>query len=72
MTYFAVESKGKKLFLKTSYDDYLNTVEAYDEIADEWSYMPSMIESVYSHSLNAIKNKLFAIKSGKKIRIGRF
>ena len=47
-------------------DDYLNTVEAYDHIADEWTYMPSMIESTCGHSLIAIKNKLFAIGADKE------
>ena len=48
-------------------DNNLNTVEAYDHIADEWTYMPSMIESTFDHSLIAIKNKLFAV--GRRSRI---
>ena len=39
----------------------LNTVEAYDPMADKWSCMPSMIESACDHSLVAVKNKLFAV-----------
>ena len=42
-----------------------NTVEAYDHIADEWSYMPSMLEKVDGHYLVAIKNKLFSVGSWK-------
>ena len=46
---------------------YLRTVEAYDHIADEWSYMPNMIEEGCYHKLVAIKNKLFAMGGWKKL-----
>ena len=39
----------------------LNTVEAYDHVADSWSYMPSMIETRSDHKSVAIRNKLFVI-----------
>ena len=39
----------------------LKTVECYDVVADEWTSMPSMIESKILHSLVVVKNKLFAI-----------
>ena len=41
--------------------DELNTVEAYDVVADEWSSMPNMISGKYYHSLLAVRNKLFVI-----------
>ena len=44
-----------------SANNRLNTAESFDHIANEWTYMPSMIKSVEGHSLVAIKNKLFAI-----------
>ena len=47
-------------------DRHLNTVESYDHIADEWSYMPSMIEAGSGHNLVAIKNKLFAMGGFKR------
>ena len=40
---------------------YTNTVEVYDYIADRWTYMPNMVKSRMSHSLAAMKNKLFVI-----------
>ena len=43
----------------------LKTVEAFDYIANEWTYMPSMIERAFDHALVAIKNKLFAIGARK-------
>ena len=39
----------------------LNTVEAYDHVADLWSYMPNMIEIRGCHKSVAIKNKLFVV-----------
>ena len=39
----------------------LNTVEAYDHIADEWSRMPSMTRRTSAHHLVAARNKLFSI-----------
>ena len=44
----------------------LSTVETYNHIANEWTYMPSMIESTCCHSLIAIKSKLFAIGGDKE------
>ena len=44
-------------------EEYTNTVEAYDYVADMWSYMPNMIERRWNHSSVAIKNKLFVITS---------
>ena len=43
----------------------LRTVEAYDHIANEWSYMPSMINESCGHDIIAISNKLFAIGCGQ-------
>ena len=43
--------------------DGTKTVEAYNHIADKWSYMPNMIERRRGHSSVAIKNKLFVIGS---------
>ena len=37
----------------------LNTVEAYDHVADQWSSMPSLNEARYSHKMVALRNKLF-------------
>ena len=42
-----------------------NTVEQYDHVADEWSYMPSMVGSTEDHNLVAIKSKLFVIGRSK-------
>ena len=39
----------------------LNTVEAYDHVADAWTYMPNMVHSRQWHSLVAMGNKLFVI-----------
>ena len=44
----------------------LNTVESYDHIADEWSYMPNMIEAGYGHNLVAVRNKLFVMGGLKR------
>ena len=41
----------------------LNTVEAYDHVADSWSYMPNMIQRRDSHKSVAIRNKLFIVGS---------
>ena len=38
-----------------------NTVEAYDHVADSWSYMPNMLEERFHHKTVAIKNKLFVV-----------
>ena len=37
------------------------TVEVYDDIANKWSYMCSMVNGSFNHSLIAINNKLFVI-----------
>ena len=36
-----------------------STVEAYDHIADSWSFMPNMVEGRSYHKSVAMKNKLF-------------
>ena len=36
-----------------------NTVEAYDHVADGWTYMPNMIKGRSYHKSVAVKNKLF-------------
>ena len=41
--------------------NFTNSVEVYDHIADTWSYMPNMVEGTSSHSLVAIKDKLYVI-----------
>ena len=43
--------------------DSTNTVEAYDHVANTWTYMPSMVERRLNHSLVAIKSKLFVVGS---------
>ena len=40
-------------------DDYLNTVEVYDHVANKWSYMPNMIDGRCDHSIVAVRSKLF-------------
>ena len=40
----------------------LNTVEAYDHVADSWTYMPNMIEERFGHKSVAMKNKLFLVE----------
>ena len=42
-------------------DAILNTVEAYDHVADSWTHMPNMIETRFQHKSVAMKNKLFVI-----------
>ena len=37
----------------------LNTVEAFDHVANEWTRMPNMVEERQSHKSVAIKNKLY-------------
>ena len=39
----------------------LNTVEAYDHVADLWTNMPNMIERRERHKSASVKNKLFVI-----------
>ena len=52
---------GKVVISGGSGDDRFKSVEAYDHIADEWSYLPNMIESRFCHKSVAMKNKLFVI-----------
>ena len=40
---------------------FLTTVEVYDHIADEWSYMPNMIYRRSEHRMVVVRNKLFAV-----------
>ena len=47
----------------------LRTVEAYDHVADKWSYMPSMVNGSCGHNMIAISNKLFAIGCGRNLNI---
>ena len=37
----------------------INTVEAYDHVADEWTCMPNMVEGRRKYGSVAMKNKLF-------------
>ena len=39
----------------------LNSVEAYDHVADMWSYMSNMVEGRYNHISVTVKNKLFIL-----------
>ena len=39
----------------------LNSVEAYDHVADAWYDMPNMVKRRYYHKSVAIRNKLFVI-----------
>ena len=39
----------------------LRTVEAYDHVADKWSYMPSLIHESCDHNMSAVSNKLYAL-----------
>ena len=41
--------------------DFSNTVEVYNLSSDTWSYMPSMKEPRYHHSLVAMRNKMFVV-----------
>ena len=44
----------------------LNTVEAYDHVANEWTSMPNMVEERSSHKSVAIKNRLYIIGGSTK------
>ena len=44
----------------------LNTVEAYDYVADKWTNMPNMVEERYHHKSVAIKNKFFVVGGNNK------
>ena len=53
-----------KIVVSGGYNDNdrtLNTVEAYDHIANSWTNMPNMIERRDRHKLVSIKNKLFVL-----------
>ena len=43
----------------SSFGRRLNTVEAYDHVANEWTNMPNMIEERNYHKSTAIKSKLY-------------
>ena len=43
---------------------FSRSVEAYDHVADTWSYMSNMIHGSYDHNLLAVSNKLFALGCG--------
>ena len=49
-------------------DDFevLNTVEAFDIVANKWSDMPGMVNGRSNHNSVAIKNKLFVIGGSAK------
>ena len=40
-------------------DTIINTVEVYDHVADQWSYMSNMIHARDDHHLVSVRNKLF-------------
>ena len=44
-------------------NNYVNTVDAYDPLANTWSSIPNMIEGKFVHSSVAIRNKLFVFGS---------
>ena len=39
----------------------ISVVEAFDHVANTWTYMPSLVEERYEHKSCAVKNKLFII-----------
>ena len=41
--------------------DGIRTVEAYDHVANTWTYMPNLVEERNQHKSCAVKNKLFII-----------
>ena len=45
--------------------NFLNTVESYDVIGNEWSPMPNMINTAVFHSMFVVKNKLFVFGTTK-------
>ena len=45
--------------------DGINTVDAYDHVADKWSHMPNMIKERVGHKSVAMKNKLFVVGGNK-------
>ena len=50
-----VASGGRNCF------NYSNKVEFFDHVANEWSFMPRIVESRHRHRLVALRNKLFVI-----------
>ena len=42
-------------------DIRLNTVEAYDHVANTWLQIPNMVKTRYGHKSVAINNKLFVV-----------
>ena len=44
----------------------LNTVEAYDNVANTWTNMPNMNKRRYYHKSVAVKNKFFIVGGNKK------
>ena len=48
--------------------DQLNTVAAYDHVADEWSKMPNMVNAHSYHDVVTIKNKMYVI-SRKNVKV---
>ena len=47
---------------------HLNTVEAYDHLADKWSWMPNMINGYSKHNLVTVKDKMYVI-SHKNVEV---
>ena len=41
-----------------------NSVELFDHVSNEWTFLPNMLESRFDHTSIAIKNKLFMIAGG--------
>ena len=39
----------------------IKTVEAYDHVANAWTYMPDLVQGRYKHRSCAVKNKLYII-----------
>ena len=52
---------GRILVSGGYYNGTLNTVEAYDHVADTWENMPNLINTRFCHKSVAVKNKLFVI-----------
>lgn len=72
---FCAAFNGKVVVSGGQTDDgqYLKNVETYDHVADEWTYMASMIAGRCHHSLVAMGNKLFAVGGWREMdNLGRF
>ena len=53
-----------KLVVSGGFADYqegIKTVEAYDHVANTWTYMPDLVDGRYQHRSCAMKNKLYII-----------